>query len=305
MAEITSRERLDQYLIRTGFVHSRRAARELIALRRVRVNGRIPRKGDLVGAGDQVKVEAVAPEPALVADFAVPIDLLYSDPAMLVVNKPGLMPCHPLEPGERGTLMNGVVARFPETATAGELAREGGLVHRLDNGTSGAVIIARTRDAHERLRRDLAAGRIERRYRALVVGALNDPQNFDEPIGHRRRNSQKMAGLSAGVRIRGRARPASTRVEPLRRLGCFTLLSVIPHTGSRHQIRVHLADAGHPIVNDRLYAAPRSAELPEGRFWLHLAEIEFDSPAAGRVLVTAALPHELNIFLDASDCDAS
>jgi 23S rRNA pseudouridine1911/1915/1917 synthase len=305
MADLTSRERIDQYLMRMGFVHSRRVARELIERRRVRVNGRIPRKGDLVSPGDQIEVEAVAPEPALIADHTVSIDVLYSDPAMLVVNKPGLMPCHPLEPGERGTLMNGVVARFPETATAGEIAREGGLVHRLDNGTSGALMIVRTRDTHERLRRDLAAGRIERRYQALVVGALKDPQKFDEPIGHRRRNSQKMAGLAAGVRTRGRARPASTRVEPLRRLGCFTLLRVIPRTGSRHQIRVHLADAGHPILNDRLYGAPRCAELPEGRFWLHLAEIEFDSPAAGRVLVTAPLPPELSIFLDASYHGAS
>ncbi len=301
MPDANGPERLDQYLIRMGFAGSRRAARELIERRHVSLNGRMPHKGDVVGAGDRVEVEAGASAPALIADAGVPIDLLYSDAAMLVVNKPGSMPCHPLAPCERGTLMNGVVARFPETAAAGPIEREGGLVHRLDNGTSGALMIARTKAAHERLRDDLRAEKIERRYQALVAGHFEGACELDDPIGHRRGSSRRMVTLSAVARIRSRPRPASTRVEPLRRLGRFTLLSVIPHSGSRHQIRIHLANAGYPIVNDALYGAPRVAELPEGRFWLHLGEIELDSPVAGRVIVSAPLPAELRAFLDGAD----
>src|SRR5690349_24942379 len=114
-------ERLDQYLVRMGFVASRRAARELIAQRRVSVNGRTPGKGDVVRTGDRIEVEARPPTLALLPDPKVAVEVLYLDEALLIVNKPGLMPCHPLKPGERGTLMNGVVARFPETATASVL----------------------------------------------------------------------------------------------------------------------------------------------------------------------------------------
>ncbi len=301
MHNATDRQRLDQYLIRMGFADSRRAARELIDQRRVSVNGRRPHKGDAVGGGDRVEVEAQAPAPALIPDSSVPIDLLYSDAAVLVVNKPGLMPCHPLNRGETGTLMNGVVARFPEVAAAGETEREGGLVHRLDNGTSGALLVARTLEAHARLRRDLRSGNIARQYEALVVGRLESGLEIDEPIGHRRGRSRRMSTLSAGgTRLRGHARPASTRVEPLRQVARFTLVAVTPRTGSRHQIRVHLANSGHPIVGDTLYGAPPVSGLPEGRFWLHLGQIEFESPADGRVIVRAALPAELQAVLDSA-----
>lgn len=295
------RERLDQYLIRMGFADSRRAARELIDQRRVSVNGRRPHKGDVVGGEDRVEVTAQALAPALLPDAGVPIELLYSDAAVLVVNKPGLMPCHPLKRGETGTLMNGVVARFPEVAAAGQAEREGGLVHRLDNGTSGALLIARTLEAHVYLRRELRSGNITRRYQALVIGRLENELEIDEPIGHRRGGARRMNTLSArGTRIRGRARPASTRVEPLREVGRFTLLAVTPRSGSRHQIRVHLADAGYPIVGDSLYGAPPASGLPEGRFWLHLAQIEFDSPANGRTIVNAVLAAELQAVLDST-----
>jgi 23S rRNA pseudouridine1911/1915/1917 synthase len=291
-------ERLDQYLVRMGFVASRRAARELIAQRRVSVNGRTPRKGDVVRAGDRIEVEDRPLTLALLPDPEVAIEVLYLDEALLIVNKPGLMPCHPLKPGERRTLMNGVVARFPETATASALEREGGLVHRLDNGTSGAVMVARTGEAHVRLRRDLRAGTIGRTYHALVMGKLAQALELDEPIGHRRGSARRMGTLSTGSRLRGHPRAAATHVEPLRQAGRFTLISVTPSSGSRHQIRVHLASAGYPIVNDTLYRAPRIAALPEGRFWLHLSRLELESLAAGRIIVDAPLPADLSELLD-------
>jgi len=137
-----ARERLDLYLVRLGWARSRRAARELLANGLVRVNGRSLTKGDLIAEDDAVEVATASPLPALAPDPKLNLEILFRDGAMLVVNKPAPMPCHPLRPGELGTVMNGIAAAFPEAAFAGEDPREGGLVHRLDNGTSGALIVA-------------------------------------------------------------------------------------------------------------------------------------------------------------------
>ena len=185
--------------------------------------------------------------------------LLHEDAAVIVVNKPGGVPCHPLKAGERDTVMNAVVARFPDTATAGEKPLEGGLVHRLDNGTSGALLIARNRGAFEKLRDAIRAGRIARRYEALVAGSLERKIQIDTPIAHHAKNARKMvAGDPSSANPKRAGRAATTLAEPIRRVGEFTLLSVAPKTGSRHQIRVHLASLGHPIVGDTLYGGPAS-----------------------------------------------
>jgi 23S rRNA pseudouridine1911/1915/1917 synthase len=292
-------ERLDRYLVRLGLAPSRRAATELIERGAVRINGRRPRKGDLVGATDRVQVlEQAAPSAAIVANPELDVEVLYQDESVLVVNKPGLMPCHPLRPGERGTVLNAVVARFPETAMAGDKPREGGLVHRLDNGTSGALIIARTPEAFARLRGAIRSGAVERRYEALVAGRVAGRLELSSPIAHHPKNPRKMTlgkADAAGSKRAGRA--AITIVEPIRRVGAFTLVSVAPQTGSRHQIRVHLAAAGHPLVGDALYGGPAAKELAAGRFWLHLRAVSFESPAAGRVTVEAPLPAELESLL--------
>ena len=286
-------ERLDHYLVRTGHAASRRDAREMVARGAVLLNGRHGIKGAIVHAGDNVEVETPPVLAAIEPDPDVYLEILFEDPALLVVNKPGGLPCHPLRPGERGTLMNAIVAQFPETADIGEKPIEGGLVHRLDNGTSGALMIARTADGFATMRRAIRSGAIKRKYLALVSGNLKTSLNLSKPIAHHPKNPRRMVVVSeeAGIAKLG-ARPALTRVEPMRRVGDFTLVAVLPSTGMRHQIRIHLADAGYPIVGDELYGgAP--ADLGAGRFWLHLAEIEFESPASGATKVSAPLPEEL------------
>ena len=309
-SESTSTERLDRYLVRTGLARSRRAASELVERGLVRINGRRSRKGDLVRREDRIEVDgssgapssdstssAIVPNPGLVPS----IDLLYDDDAVLVVNKPGLMPCHPLRREERDTVMNAIVARFPETARAGDKPLEGGLVHRLDNGTSGALIVARTSDSFLKLREAVRSGRVIRRYNALVAGHLDHTLELIAPIAHHAKNPRKMTIGDAGASTPSRAgRRAVTIVEPVRRAGPYTLVSVAPRTGSRHQIRVHLADAGFPLVGDTLYGGPPVASLPEGRFWLHLSEIGFESPARGSITVSAPLKPELAGLIDAA-----
>ena len=290
-----AKERLDHYLVRTGFAPSRRVAQELVERGLVRINGRHSKKSELVGATDRVEVASTNRRAAIEPNADLALEILHEDAAVLVVNKPGDMPCHPLNAGERDTVMNAVVARFPEIATVGEKPLEGGLVHRLDNGTSGALLIARNRGAFEKLRDAIRAGRISRRYEALVSGgAVEDKIQIDTPIAHHPKNARKMVvgdAYSANPKRAGRA--ASTLAEPIRRVGEFTLLSVTPKTGSRHQIRVHLASLGHPIVGDTLYGGPASESLEHGRFWLHLSDVAFDSPAVGHVKVTAPVPPDL------------
>ena len=286
-------ERLDHYLVRTGYAASRRDAREMVACGAVLLNGRRGIKGAVVRAGDNVEVEAPPNLAAIEADGDSHLELLFEDPALIVVNKPGGMPCHPLRPGERGTVMNGVVARFPETAAIGDKPVEGGLIHRLDNGTSGALMIARNADAFTIMRRAIRSGAIKRKYLALLSGNLRAPLNLDAPIAHHPKNPRKMIVVSEESEVaKLAARPAVTRVDPIRRAGDFTLVSVMPSTGMRHQIRIHLANARFPIVADDLYGgAP--ADLASGRFWLHLSEIEFESPTSGASKVSAPLPDEL------------
>jgi 23S rRNA pseudouridine1911/1915/1917 synthase len=196
-------------------------------------------------------------------------------------------------------VMNAVVARFPDAASSGDKPLEGGLVHRLDNGTSGALLIARSRGAFEKLRDAIRAGRIARRYQALVAGALEKRIEIDVPIAHHAKNPRKMiVGDRGSANPKRAGRVAMTMVEPIRRVGEFTLVSVVPKTGSRHQIRVHLAEVGHPIVGDTLYDGPESEMLAHGRFWLHLCEIAFDSPAVGHVKVIAPIAADLRKLLD-------
>src|SRR5258708_26120504 len=176
------RERLDHYLVRLGFAPSRRVAQELVERGMVRINGRRSVKSEIVGVDDVVEVAPGQKYSAIEANRELAVAVIHEDAAAIVVNKLGGIPCHPLRAGERETVMNAVVARFPDTATAGDKELEGGLVHRLDNGTSGALLIARNRGTFEKLREAIRAGRIARRYAAIVVGAMEQKIESHLPI---------------------------------------------------------------------------------------------------------------------------
>jgi 23S rRNA pseudouridine1911/1915/1917 synthase len=288
------KERLDHYLVRTGFAPSRRVAQELVERGLVRINGRRSKKSEVVGDEDRVEVAATNRRAVIEPNADLPLEVLHQDAAVIVVNKPGGVPCHPIHAEERDTVMNAVVARFPDVATVGEKPLEGGLLHRLDNGTSGALLIARNRGTFDKLRDAIRAGRIARRYEALVAGAVEEKIEIDQPIAHHAKNARKMiVGDPSSANPKRAGRAATTMVEPIRRIGEFTLLSISPRTGSRHQIRVHLASVGHPIVGDTLYGGPASDALTRGRFWLHLCDVAFDSPAVGHVKVSAPVPSDL------------
>jgi 23S rRNA pseudouridine1911/1915/1917 synthase len=294
-----AKERLDHYLVRTGFASSRRVAQELVERGLVRINGRRSKKSEIVGADDRIEVASTNRRAEIEPNPDLALEVIHQDASVIVVNKPGGVPCHPLNADERDTVMNAVVARFPEIATVGEKPLEGGLVHRLDNGTSGALLIARNRGTFDQLRDAIRVGRIARRYEALVAGALERKTEIDRPIAHHAKNARKMiVGDPSSANPKRAGRAAITVVDPIHRVGDFTLMSIAPKTGSRHQIRVHLASLGLPIVGDTLYGGPASETLAHGRFWLHLCEVAFDSPAIGHVKVTAPIPPDLQKLLD-------
>ena len=152
---------------------------------------------------------------ALVPDPEVKIEVLFRDPAVLVVNKPAPMACHPLRPGERGTVMNGVAYAFPEAATAGDNPREGGLVHRLDNGTSGALLVALTPTAFAALREAIRAGRIRRDYQALVADNLKESLQIDKSLAHDPHNARRMIARCRECARRTRRRNGGRADTPL------------------------------------------------------------------------------------------
>lgn len=285
--------RLDRLLATRIEGASRSAVRRLLEAGLVRVDGVRPHKGQTVAAGSRVEVSGWvppgrwAPEPEPDLELAV----LYEDADMVVVDKPGGLPCHPLRPGERGTVAGALVARYPEIVEAGPERREAGLVHRLDTGTSGALVFARRPEAFAALVAQVRRGDAEKRYLALVEGDALGLERVEVPLAS---SGRRAVAVPAGSRPPRGARPqaATTWVAPRERLGPFTLVEATIHAGRRHQIRAHLAHEGHPVAGDRLYGATLPIAL--GRPFLHALEIRLRSPSTGQeVVVRAPLARDL------------
>ena len=277
--------RLDQFVARLigGSVH---AARRLILDGRVSLDGhsaKSAKKGLRLGAGQVIAVEVEAsPTAAVTAEASVPLEILYCDAHLVAVNKPAGIPSHPLRVGERGTLANALVARFPECAGAGDDRREAGLGHRLDNGTSGVVIAARRHDVWLALRAALKGPACEKTYLAEVVGRPSAPRgSLAEPIGRQGRRGGRVV-------VGGQGRnplPAVTEWEVIEQRDASALLRVRLHAGRAHQVRAHLASLGHPLVGDLLYGHGAAREVAQrlaaGPVRLHAESVRLRHPITG------------------------
>jgi 23S rRNA pseudouridine1911/1915/1917 synthase len=292
--------RVDRFLASRLPGASRAIVKRLFSEGAVIVAGKPRAKGDPVRRGEVVEVFAPEPldradwPPAANPDLVVP--LLHADEDLLVVDKPAGMPCHPLRPDERGTVANALVARFPELVRAGDVAREAGLVHRLDTATSGVLVFARRRESFEDLVTQIRLGGSLKVYLALVEGdASGISRRLEYPLVSRGR---RVVALTDG-RDHDEAQTATTVVEPVEVLGDATLVEARIRAGRRHQIRAHLAAAGHPIVGDVLYGAG-ATDLVERPF-LHAHRIALASPSRGTPLqVEAPLPADLTSAIEAS-----
>jgi 23S rRNA pseudouridine1911/1915/1917 synthase len=271
-----SGERVDRIVAMvTGCTRSHVA--ELIDAGEVLVDGVAARsRSTRLQEGAVVEVTYVAPEeaPGLSADASVEFAVVHEDDDLLVIDKPAGLVVHPGAGNRERTLVHGLLARYPEIEGVGDDADRPGIVHRLDKGTSGLLLVARTDDAYEGLVAALAARDVHRRYRTLVWGHVDAPRGLiDAPIGRSTREPTRMS-------IDERGREARTRYEVLHRFDDpvpVTELACDLETGRTHQIRVHLRSIGHPVVGDVRYDGARQS-LPFGRPFLHAEHLALDHP---------------------------
>lgn len=283
--------RIDQLVARALGV-SRRRAGELCAAGNVRARGRAVDKGERAAIFEELSVfvpesAPVVPEPEL------PLEVRLERPDLVVVSKPAGIPTVPIAPGERGTLAGALLARYPEIAGIGHRPREPGVIHRLDTLTSGLVIVARTRDAFERLVHALRAGEIEKRYLAVVSAGLPPSGAVDLPLAPdpKSRHRVRVATAKSGYR-----KAAETRYRVLREGGGYALVELAAHRAFRHQVRAHLAAIGHPIVGDRVYGGPLDPRLP-ARHALHASYAAWAGDATRSFVVTDPAPPEFLALL--------
>lgn len=229
-------------------------------------------------------VRIPSPQPVAVEPEAIPLRIVYEDADLLVVDKPAGLTVHPAPGHARHTLVNALLAHCSDLSGVGGVLRPG-IVHRLDKDTSGLLFVAKNDRAHAGLSRQLKERSVEKAYLALVRGRLEQAEGVIEgAIGRDPRNRRRMAVVEGG-------RPARTAYRVREYLDGMTLVEVMPSTGRTHQIRVHFAAAGHPIVGDALYGKPSDLI---GRQFLHAYRLAFRHPADGRAIeLESPLPADL------------
>ncbi len=271
----------------------RRGARALFEAGLVRVNGRRVRKGTRATPGDRVDVEPFDDAPR--ADPSAELRVLHESPAVVVVSKPAGLPTVPLAATRGATLAGALLARFPECALVGHRRREPGVIHRLDTGTSGLVVCARTPAAFDRLSAALGRGEVQKRYLAVVEAAgLADQAVIAEPLRPDPRRRGRVEVVPVGSDPSARASRTSLRV--VERGTRWALVELQASRAYRHQIRAHLAWLGHPIAGDATYGGP-TADIGD-RHALHASHVAFEGDDTVEAFrVDEALPPELAALL--------
>jgi 23S rRNA pseudouridine1911/1915/1917 synthase len=292
--------RLDRFLAAVVADRSRSQIQRLIKDGSVRVAGRVAKANQPVKAGQTIVLDVPEPvDPEPMAE-PLPLPILYQDRDVIVVDKPAGMVVHPAAGHASGTLVNALLHHVDDLSGIGG-ERRPGIVHRLDRGTSGLMVVAKNDASHEELARQFHDREVEKEYIALVWGVVQAGRRIDAPIGRDPNNRKKM---SARAR---RSREAVTRITRTEHVNpAVTLAQIAIHTGRTHQIRVHLSAIGHPVVGDPLYGGVRRhvpadvrPVLTLQRPFLHAARLVFKHPADGRRMeFTSDLPEDLEQVLD-------
>ena len=292
-------QRLDRFLVSVLADHSRSQIQRLIADGHVTLPSRAARANLAVREGDRIAVTLPEASPSEVRSEELPLEIVYQDPDLAVINKPAGMVVHPSAGHASGTLVNALLHHVTDLSGIGGEVRPG-IVHRLDRGTSGLMVIAKNDASHQELARQFHDREVEKEYIALVWGVVQAGRRIDAAIGRDPANRQKMSARSK------HARHAVTRITRAHHMPGVTLCQVAIQTGRTHQIRVHLSAIGHPIVGDSLYGGVhrrvagdiRAVQRLERPF-LHAARIAFTHPRDGRRLsFIAPLPSDLQSVLD-------
>lgn len=271
--EENGKERLDSYLAARMEGVSRSYIQRIIDEGNVLVNGKPAKRNYRMAAGDEVIFEMPEVRPLDVKPESIPLDVVYEDDDLLIVNKPSGMVVHPAPGNYSGTLVNALLAHCESLSGINGVYRPG-IVHRIDKDTTGLLAVAKNERAHRELARQLKDHNISRKYIALVGGIIEEDGGIvDAPIGRNPVNRKKMAVVAKN------SRKAVTHFSVIKRYSRFTLLELRLETGRTHQIRVHMAYIGHPVVGDPVYG--KEGELGSEGQLLHAAELGFIHPVKG------------------------
>lgn len=289
-------ERLDRYLSSAIPDLSRSRVQQLIEQGHVQVNDQVCTSKKInLKVGDRICLEIPAVQPLALVAEDIPLDILYEDEQLLILNKPAGLVVHPAPGHADGTLVNALLAHCPNLPGIGGVQRPG-IVHRLDKDTTGAIAIAKTDIAYQHLQAQLQAKTARREYLGVVYGApKTESGTVDLPIGRHPQDRKKMAIVS----IEEGGRSAITHWQVKERLGNYTLIHFQLETGRTHQIRVHSAKIGHPIVGDPVYGSGRSIGVNLPGQALHAWRLKLQHPISGDwVEVTAPLPQTFTKLLE-------
>ncbi len=292
----TTEKRLDRYLSQELTELSRSRIQQLIEQSKVQLNGKVCtlKKASLKN-GDRIILEIPPPEAMELLPQDIPLDILYEDEQLIILNKPAGLVVHPAPGHPDGTLVNALLAHCPHLPGIGGVQRPG-IVHRLDKDTTGAIAIAKTELAHRHLQAQLKSKTARREYLGVVYGAPNRERGtIDLPIGRHPVERKKMAiiPVEKGGRI------AITHWQVKERLGNYTLMHFQLETGRTHQIRVHSTQIGHPIVGDQIYGSGRSVGVNLCGQALHAWKLRLEHPLSGEwIEAIAPTPREFTTLLE-------
>lgn len=278
--------RLDKYVTEHSAGLSRTQVQKLITDGYVMVNDRPSRAGFKLNAGDRIIVNLPPATPTTLTAEAIPVKILYEDDDVLVVDKPPGLTVHPAPGHPSGTLVNALLSHLPALPETGDQQRPG-IVHRLDKDTSGVMLVAKNSSAHSNLTEQFKSRSVSKTYLVLVKGRLSPRDGaIEAPIGRDSAHRERMA-----VVAESRGRKARTQYHVQEYLNGHTLLEVNPETGRTHQIRVHMAAIGYPVVGDKVYGV-KSPVVP--RQFVHAFRLGFYLPTTGKYTeFTAELPPDL------------
>ncbi len=269
-------ERLDKFIADNSDI-SRSYAAKLCDEGLVTLSDKQLKKKDRVSVGDKIVIQIPEPTELSVEGEDIPLDIVYEDSDVIVINKPQGMCVHPAVGNESGTLVNGLVYHCGNELSAINGVIRPGIVHRIDKDTSGLLIVAKNNDAHLKLSEQLKERKALRKYIAIVNGNIReDGGTVNKPISRNPSDRKKMAVVAGG-------REAVTHFNVLERFGQYTLIECILETGRTHQIRVHMASIGHSIVGDPLYGIKKEKFNLNGQL-LHAKTIGFEHPSTGKMM---------------------
>ncbi len=285
-------QRLDVFLAEKIKLLTRSQVQRIIEQKGAKVNGILRKPSYKLKSGEKVEIEFEIKEPEEIEAEEIPLNLIYSDEHLLVIDKASGMVVHPGAGNRKHTLVNALLYHFPELKEIGPKERPG-IVHRLDKETSGLMVVARTLNAYSHLQRQFKRREVEKRYLGLVWGRLTSKEGkISLPIGRHIKHGERIS-----VKTR-KPREAETRFSVVRVYENFSLLELRPITGRTHQIRVHLAASGHSLAGDSRYGRKKAKAGPP-RLFLHASSLSFIHPATEkRVDFFSPLPQDLEDFLN-------